>query len=94
MQRKNQETTVKGMSKCGAVDPGFTKGGNANSGKPMLKCRCCHKRFTYDNGQLTHYSHQDESKVGPAYRRYIFSSANRKIRSEYEYQYIYSLAYE
>ena len=23
---------------------------------------CCHKRFTYDNGQLTHYSHQDESK--------------------------------
>jgi len=53
---------IKVCPKCGAVDPGFTKGGNANSGKPMLKCRCCHKRFTYDNGQLTHHSHQDESK--------------------------------
>ena len=28
----------------------------------MLKCYCYHRHFTYDYGQLTHYSHQDESK--------------------------------
>lgn len=28
----------------------------------MLQCSSCHKRFTIDHGQLTHYSHQDESK--------------------------------
>ena len=61
-KKESRNYCIKVCPKCGAVDPGFTKGGNANSGKPMLKCRCCHKRFTYDNGQLTHYSHQDESK--------------------------------
>ena len=91
-KKESRNYCIKVCPKCGAVDPGFTKGGNANSGKPMLKCRCCHKRFTYDNGQLTLFP-PGRIKVGPAYRRYIFSSANRKIRSEYEYQYIYSLAY-
>ena len=61
-KKESRNYCIKVCPKCGAVNPGFTKGGNANSGKPMLKCRCCHKRFTYDNGQLTHYSHQDESK--------------------------------
>ena len=61
-KKESRNYCIKVCPKCGAVDPGFTKGGNANSGKPMLKCRCCHKCFTYDNGQLTHYSHQDESK--------------------------------
>ena len=91
-KKESRNYCIKVCPKCGAVDPGFTKGGNANSGKPMLKCRCCHKRFTYDNGQLTHYSHQDESKWDQLIVD-TFSSANRKIRSEYEYQYIYSLAY-
>ena len=31
--------------------------------------------------------------MGSAYRRYIFSGTDRKIRSEYEYQHIYSLAH-
>lgn len=61
-KKESKNYCIKICPKCGAVNPGFTKGGNANSGKPMLKCSCCHKRFTYDNGQLTHYSHQDESK--------------------------------
>lgn len=61
-KKESRNYCIKVCPKCGAVNPGFTKGGNANSGKPMLKCSCCHKRFTYDNGQLTHYSHQDESK--------------------------------
>lgn len=61
-KKESRNYCIKVCPKCGAVDPGFTKGGNANSGKPMVKCSCCHKRFTYDNGQLTHYSHQDESK--------------------------------
>ena len=58
-KKESRNYCIKVCPKCGAVDPGFTKGGNANSGKPMLKC--CHKSFTYDNGQLN-YSHQDESK--------------------------------
>lgn len=61
-KKESKNYCIKIYPKCGAVNPGFTKGGNANSGKPKLKCSCCHKRFTYDNGQLTHYSHQDESK--------------------------------
>ena len=59
---------------------------------PMLKCSCCHKRFTYDNGQLTLFP-PGRIKVGPAYRRYLFTSASRKVSSEYEYKHIYSLAY-
>ena len=62
-KKESRNYCIKVCPKCGAVDLGFTKGGNANSSKPMLKCRCCHKRFTYDNGQLTHNSHQDESKL-------------------------------
>ena len=61
-KKESRNYCIKVCPKCGAVNPRFTKSGNANSGKPMLKCSCCHKRFTYDNGQLTHYSHQDESK--------------------------------
>lgn len=52
---------IKVCPKCGKVNPGFIKGGYANSGKPMLKCCSCHKRFVIDHGQLTYYSHQDES---------------------------------
>ncbi len=34
---------IKAFPKCGAVYPGFIKGGNVNSGKPMLKCSRCHR---------------------------------------------------
>ena len=33
-----------------------------NSGKQMLRCKSCGKRFVVDRGQLTFYSHQDQSK--------------------------------
>ena len=59
-KKESRNYCIKVCPKCDAVNPRFTKGGNANSGKPMLKCSCCLKRFTYDNGQLPHYSHQDE----------------------------------
>lgn len=48
--------------KCGIENPATTKGGKANSGKPMLKCCSCGKRFVYDTGSLTFYSHQDSGK--------------------------------
>ena len=38
------------------------KSGFANSGKQMLRCKECGKRFVVDRGQLTFYSHQDQSK--------------------------------
>ena len=71
MQRKNQETTVSRFVQSVVQLILDLQGGNANSGKPMLKCSCCHKRFTYDNGQLTLFP-PGRIKVGPAYRRYLF----------------------
>lgn len=52
--------------KCGAVVNGFGKGGytkdaGGNRKKPMLKCPECHRRFVADHGQLTWYSHSDDS---------------------------------
>ena len=56
------ERFVKFYPKCGEENPKITRGSNANSGKPMLKCCSCGKRFVYDTGTLTFYSHQDESQ--------------------------------
>lgn len=48
--------------KCGAEHPHWTMAGKANSGKPMIRCSACHHRITIDYGQLTHYSHQNQSQ--------------------------------
>ena len=48
--------------KCGCYHPRLVKSGFANSGKQMLRCKECGKRFVVDRGQLTFYSHQDQSK--------------------------------
>lgn len=44
--------------KCGQEHPVIIKGGFANSGKQLFRCKHCGKRFTYDHLQLTFYSHQ------------------------------------
>ena len=44
--------------KCVVLNPRLIKGGISNSGKQMLHCKECGKKFTIDYGQLTHYSHQ------------------------------------
>lgn len=49
-------------SKCGYYHPYLVKSCFANSGKQMLRCKECGKRFVVDRGQLTFYSHQDQSK--------------------------------
>lgn len=48
--------------KCGAIHPSLGGGGYTKAGKPMLKCKECGKRFVYDHGQLTFYSHQTPDK--------------------------------
>lgn len=48
--------------KCGHYHPRLVKSGFANSGKQMLRCKECGKRFVVDRGQLTYYSHMDQSK--------------------------------
>lgn len=48
--------------KCGFHHPRLVKSGFANSGKQMLRCKECGKRFVIDRGQLTFYSHQDQGK--------------------------------
>lgn len=48
--------------KYGCYHPHLIKSVFANSGKQMLRCKECGKRFVVDLGQLTFYSHQDQSK--------------------------------
>ena len=48
--------------KCGCYHPRLVKSGFANSGKQMLRCKECEKRFVVDRGQLTFYPHLDQSK--------------------------------
>lgn len=48
--------------KCGSVEPDFIKGGFSNSGKQMLRCPVCNKRFVVAHGQLTYYCHQSPDK--------------------------------
>lgn len=48
--------------KCGCDSPRWIKGGRSGSGKQMIRCTECNARSTVDHGQLTWYSHQDESK--------------------------------
>ena len=48
--------------KCGCYHPRLIKSGFANTGKQMLRCKSCGKRFVVDRSQLTFYSHQDQSK--------------------------------
>ena len=48
--------------KGGCYHPHLIKSGFTNSGKQMLRCKSCGKRFVVDRGQLTFYSHQDQSK--------------------------------
>lgn len=59
---ESQNYCIHVCPKCGAVEPGFIKGGFSNSGKQMLRCPVCKKRFVIDRGQLTYYSHQSEAK--------------------------------
>lgn len=48
--------------KCGIPHPNLRKNGRANSGKQLLQCKHCGKRFVVDHGQLTYYSHQSQDK--------------------------------
>lgn len=50
--------------KCGKINPVITKAGRANGGKgkQMYRCHSCNKRFVFDHGQLTYYSHQSQAK--------------------------------
>lgn len=47
--------------KCHSHTAYYTKAGFANSGKQMLRCSECKHRFVIDRGQLTFYSHFDQS---------------------------------
>lgn len=51
----------------------MVKSGFANSGKQMLRCKECEKCFVVDHGQLTFYSHQDQSK----WNKLILDTLNR-----------------
>ena len=50
--------------KCGEAHPKLILGGKSGSSNPkqMLRCKSCNKRFVYDTGSLTYYSHQPSSK--------------------------------
>lgn len=44
--------------KCGCYHPRLIKSDFSNSGKQILRCKECVKRFVVDHGQLTFYSHK------------------------------------
>ena len=50
---------VKVCPKCGTAHPKVVRSGFAGSGKQMFRCASCGRRFTYDSGRLTWYSHQN-----------------------------------
>ena len=65
MQELNRASSLSYPSscpKCGTDSPRWIKGGFSGSGKQMVRCSKCNARSTIDHGQLTWYSHQDESK--------------------------------
>ncbi|MBO8442344.1 MAG: IS1595 family transposase [Spirochaetes bacterium] len=45
--------------KCGTAHPKVVRSGFAGSGKQMFRCASFGRRFTYDSGRLTWYSHQN-----------------------------------
>ena len=53
---------IKTCPKCGITHDNFVKGGFSSSGKQMIRCKCCEKKFVVDHGQLTFHSHQKLSK--------------------------------
>lgn len=56
-----ENPVIKVCPKCGQVHPVLIKSGCTRNGKQLLRCKTCNKRFVSDSGQLTFYSHQDES---------------------------------
>lgn len=48
--------------KCGAIHPRTIRSGKSPKGKQMLECKACGRRFVYDTGSLTFYSHQSLAK--------------------------------
>ena len=49
---------IRYCSKYGVENPRTIKGGRANSGKQMLKCCACGRRFVHNSGMFTFYSHE------------------------------------
>lgn len=54
-----EDTTPKSCPCCGDSDARFIKRGFSGR-KQRYQCKICGKRFTYDTGKLTAYSHQTE----------------------------------
>ena len=79
-KKKSRNYCIKVCPKCAAVDPGFIKGGNTNSGKPMLKCSCCHKRFTDEKYVLN--SHKGEKLDNLKPRKRGGSASKRGLLNE------------
>ena len=59
---KPEASAVEVCPKCGKLHPHVIKSGFAGSGKLLFRCMKCGKRFTYDHGTLTWYSHQNADK--------------------------------
>ena len=62
MNSSQENYEIQFCPKCGIENPVTTKGGRSNSGKQMLRCVSCNRRFVEDTGRLTFYSHQKADK--------------------------------
>ena len=62
-KRRNKDRLIfEVCPKCGKVHPHIIKGGMSGSGKQMYRCTECGRRFVYDTGTFSFYSHQDRDK--------------------------------
>ena len=61
-QMKKERLHFEVCPKCGMVNPHIIKGGKAGSGKQMYRCKDCGRRFVYDTGTFSFYSHQDSDQ--------------------------------
>lgn len=59
---KNEKIFFEVCPKCGKVHPHIIKGGRSGSGKQMYRCKECGKRFVYDTGTFSFYSHQNRDQ--------------------------------
>ena len=62
LNKQSSQYVINKCPKCGSSAASFTKGGFSNTGKQMLQCSECKRRFVIDHGQLTFYSHQKQDQ--------------------------------
>ena len=82
--RLSESHDIEFCPKCGMKNPQFIKGGTKRTGKQMLRCCECGRRFVHDTGSLTFYSHQDSSRWSSFIKSTLEGKSMKKCAEELE----------